>query len=1323
MSEPWSPAKMDSMFLKLGDEQDQRLKDGAVARITLAIITGDSTLTYVNMRRGIPPEANPKAATTSGGPGSGDGNNGGNSSSNSNSSTATFRVAATATIACFAGTPPTTSSSQSSSIERATHHGAELLEQTQEIPHRAAQGTAEQHGTANGFSTPERRNLSVQQTEIPHRLKRMINLLVDEESSQDDDSGPTGVCMEYLLRNDILQSLVNYAEGDQPKGIMGETIRTIASMINLLDDRFLVHNAVHKPTVKLLRTCASGMEPRGEGYYEDLVDLMYIICSKIHGYPDLLNIFFHNKHWLTTPQRVSAKQLQKNKETMEMLKDLRQTVSAKAQEQSGVAEEADQKQGDKAVISSVSVDKGAPTAQTREDQAKAAKPSLPKTEYEFLLFTYLLRFVHLEGKAGDFARTGLLFLMELATGSLGEYILDADFTSYLAASVGALYSQLPRKLLVRGGPSVINGMVGTLNDRAPPAESTASTRKTNVELSTSTEFQSRLDAFLKLLEFCQDIMMRCPNRDIVATLLSSFKTIFLENILYPSILECSDTDGSSVAVISYIDLILQVLEHEALVDLVVGFLMSSDEDAVHRLDAQKNLGGDNSDNTNSAPQDPSVDDAFAQVQNPQTTSPYFMATGRFTLKDLILSRLKSRSQPTTIATLKLLNTVITRHCKYSLELLSIQADQHATSFREPLLEGKPENTPMISHHVHEMDLFYGLISTINPHHTAEVFCNGYESYLRDAEGSVEMHQCYLKSKEQDGTDKTPAQLSEIERKKQRRRSMKYGHRLDLPDNMSGDAFIQEQEMSQGAADKGQAPSKGPCCPVPMHRLVSTDPLLQTLLGTLSHFFAHSAELNLALTGVITSLSVCPYRSLEGWLLFQDSDVKSMEDGDAAELAKKLEACFSLGDSDDEDTMPACLNRDNSNSSNKKKSPLEDENVLQAFKSFPPFFTMLKTLTQQVDYYRSEIDDFDVYLADRRRTLLVATELNSAIHTPGLAGGRAPLSGAGAYRHVRNDPHEQYRQQNIRAEAQASRMVGVSSPAPQRINTNSLSPSSAQSRTPTGTPALAQSPRARKSSSPSNLMSTGSNMPFLVPPPRTSSMRAGVRGNGPVVNTGHINSNSNSPLMGPDSDLIGPSTPSTVSAGSMNSMNNSRMNSSTGSMTSSAETARPTMSGFGGMTSAYYAGTSTSSGNPMHKVMETMMIKPLFSDGFVNDSDSDVDETSKIDLSDEEEVEEVEEEGTKGVEEAAVVVEGEEAAKTSEVADATSPQSSGSKRVRRSTRSRESTGPGKMTGTHAEKKVTLGQLLTNVVILEEVVKEMVAMTQVRRGLGVDSVRYV
>lgn len=47
----------------------------------------------------------------------------------------------------------------------------------------------------------------------------------------------------------------------------------------------------------------------------------------------------------------------------------------------------------------------------------------PKKEFEFLLFSYLLRFVHRESPIGEFSRAGILFL-------IGELFVASSVFSY-----------------------------------------------------------------------------------------------------------------------------------------------------------------------------------------------------------------------------------------------------------------------------------------------------------------------------------------------------------------------------------------------------------------------------------------------------------------------------------------------------------------------------------------------------------------------------------------------------------------------------------------------------------------------------------------------------------------------------------------------------------------------------------------------------------------------------------------------------------------------------------------------------------------------------
>ncbi|KAI8333603.1 Retinoic acid induced 16-like protein-domain-containing protein [Chlamydoabsidia padenii] len=805
----------------------------------------------------------------------------------------------------------------------------------------------------------------------------MVDMLVDEEARQEENT--TGVCMEYFLKNGVLQYLVNVSEKmDYPEGIRGEAIRTIASMVDLLDDRFLVHNAVHKPTIKLLRFCVLD-DRQSDTYHEDLVDLMYIICSKIHGFPALLNIFFHDKQWLTTPQKTFHHH------------DMAKTTTASEKNDTSI----DQQQA-------------TPTTLTPKDdtglyqqQTTPTTPSTPtikdttpkKPEYEFLLFTYLLRFVHREGRSGDFARTGLLFIMEMATSQLGDFILESDFATIMAAGLGALYSQLPRKLVIKDDSELSTDSATFLlgQDLDPRAMASG----VGVVLSNSADFKLQLDSFLKLFEFCQDVLNRCPNSEISMALLQSIRIFFLQNILYPSILECSDIDGSSVAVITYIDLILQTLQQEDLADVVVKFLMDeeNEQEATTTTTTTATNGDDIKHHSN----------VYAGIEFDQyKSSPYFTAAERFTLKDLILSRLKSSSQPTVIATLKLLKTLITRHCRYSLKLLSIYPDNSNSPFPcDNVSTTTTTTSTIISHHIKEIELYFSLITGIDQTHSEDILSVGYEEYLDDIEAQMEADWCYQNMVNMDGIKPGSQQTSTP--KAERRRSFKYGKRPDDKGRQNKQQQQQQQQQSLCSAKTRLF----------RHRIRPTDPLLQILLGLLSHFFAQSSALNLALTGVISSLALCPYRSLEGWISFQESDRTTPDDilildssnitngtnTTTATTSVTTSSSPSTFASSTTDTMqrlqlddgPADKIRGNDIYAHFDYNQVDEDDedddrsvdfgvernlshtaTTTQFKSFPPFFTLFRTLTQQVDFYRSEVDCFDTLLQERWQCLMFGT---------------------------------------------------------------------------------------------------------------------------------------------------------------------------------------------------------------------------------------------------------------------------------------------------------------------------------------------------------------
>ena len=55
--------------------------------------------------------------------------------------------------------------------------------------------------------------------------------------------------------SDVLGTLVRLSEPDRPSGILAEVLKTVSNMVVLLDEEFLVHSAVHKAIIRLLRSC------------------------------------------------------------------------------------------------------------------------------------------------------------------------------------------------------------------------------------------------------------------------------------------------------------------------------------------------------------------------------------------------------------------------------------------------------------------------------------------------------------------------------------------------------------------------------------------------------------------------------------------------------------------------------------------------------------------------------------------------------------------------------------------------------------------------------------------------------------------------------------------------------------------------------------------------------------------------------------------------------------------------------------------------------------------------------------------------------------
>lgn len=145
---------------------------------------------------------------------------------------------------------------------------------------------------------------------------------------------------------------------------------------------------------------------------------------------------------------------------------------------------------------------------------------------DFPLFYILMDYIHHEGKVGDFARTGLLYIIEAASSStsLEQWIVESDLSTLMATGLGALYSQLSRKLVIDHLPHDLPPILAFSDYEHP-------TSNYEIVSSCSPEFQSHIDTFLSHLLFWQDVLNHCKSVEVKSTLLEHFQVIFLQQLL------------------------------------------------------------------------------------------------------------------------------------------------------------------------------------------------------------------------------------------------------------------------------------------------------------------------------------------------------------------------------------------------------------------------------------------------------------------------------------------------------------------------------------------------------------------------------------------------------------------------------------------------------------------------------------------------------------------------------------------------------------------------------------------------------------------------
>nr|XP_012998990.1 protein FAM160B2 isoform X2 [Cavia porcellus] len=128
-------------------------------------------------------------------------------------------------------------------------------------------------------------------TDIPWRLKQMLDILVYEEQQQ-AAAGEAGPCLEYLLQHKILETLCTLGKAEYPPGMRQQVFQFFSKVLAQVQHPLLHYLSVHRPVQKLLQL--GGAVP-GSLTEKEEVQFTSVLCSKIQQDPELLTYILEGK--------------------------------------------------------------------------------------------------------------------------------------------------------------------------------------------------------------------------------------------------------------------------------------------------------------------------------------------------------------------------------------------------------------------------------------------------------------------------------------------------------------------------------------------------------------------------------------------------------------------------------------------------------------------------------------------------------------------------------------------------------------------------------------------------------------------------------------------------------------------------------------------------------------------------------------------------------------------------------------------------------------------------------------------------------------------
>ncbi|TKS65760.1 Protein FAM160B2 RAI16-like protein [Collichthys lucidus] len=122
----------------------------------------------------------------------------------------------------------------------------------------------------------------VRQTDIPWRLKQMLDILVYEEKQQAVDDSAS--CLDYLLQHKLLETLCTLGKAQYPPGMVQQVLVFFSKFLSQMQKPLLHLVNVYRPVEKLIRLCALP----GSLTEKEEAQFLLVVCSRVKQDPHTL---------------------------------------------------------------------------------------------------------------------------------------------------------------------------------------------------------------------------------------------------------------------------------------------------------------------------------------------------------------------------------------------------------------------------------------------------------------------------------------------------------------------------------------------------------------------------------------------------------------------------------------------------------------------------------------------------------------------------------------------------------------------------------------------------------------------------------------------------------------------------------------------------------------------------------------------------------------------------------------------------------------------------------------------------------------------------